>query len=53
VRQEAVVGAVEPALAEVAVADRAAGDFTREPQQEGLVDGAGDRVRVEAAVPAS
>ena len=52
-RGEAVVGAVEPALAEVAVADRRAGDFARQPQQEGLVDRAGDRVGVEPPVPAA
>jgi hypothetical protein len=50
---EAVVVAVEPALAEVAVADRAAGDLARQPQQERLVDGPRDRVRVEPAVPAA
>ena len=53
VRGEAVVGAVEPALAEVAVADRGAGDLARQPQQEGLVDRAGDRVGVEPPVPAA
>ena len=52
-RQEAVVGAIEPALAEVAVADRGAGHLARQPQQESLVDRGGDRVGVEAAVPAA
>ena len=53
VRGEAVVGAVEPALGEVAVADRRARHLAREAQQEGLVDRAGDRVRVEPPVPAA
>jgi hypothetical protein len=50
---EAVVVAVEPALAEVAVADRRPRNLARQPQQEGLVDGPGDRLPVEVAVPAA
>src|SRR4029077_11714579 len=53
VRREAVVSAVEPALAEVPVANRRAGNLARQPQQESLVDRAGDRAGVEAAVPAT
>src|SRR5262249_22492443 len=37
VRGEAVVGAIEPALAEVAVANRGAGHLARQAQQECLV----------------
>ena len=42
VGDEAVVGPVEVALGEVAVADRRAGELARQPQQEGLVDRARD-----------
>ena len=51
--REAVVGAVEPALAEVAVADRRPRHLARQAQQERLVDRAGDRVGVEPPVPAA
>ena len=39
--------------AEVAVADRGARHLARQAQQEGLVDRAGDRLRVEPPVPAA
>ena len=51
VGREAVVGAVEPALAEVAVADRRARHLAGQAQQEGLVDRAGDRLAGRAGRP--
>src|SRR5687767_12860719 len=53
VRRETVVGAIEPALGEVPVADRLAGDGAGEAERERLIDRRRDRAGAHPPVPAS
>ena len=48
---ESVVGAIEPALRQIAVLDRGPGDLARQPQGERLVDRRRDRFRAHPPVP--
>jgi hypothetical protein len=52
VRDEAVIGPVEVALGEVAIADRRASELARQPQQERLIDRSGHGLRAQPPVPA-